>query len=40
MTPYRGTLPRADRDVRLVLQLRGHRDQAVTVHPARRSSSL
>jgi hypothetical protein len=33
-TPYRSTLTRSDRDVKLVLQLRGHRDQAITVRPA------
>ena len=33
-TPYRGSVPRADREIQLVLQLRGHRDQAITVRPS------
>jgi hypothetical protein len=32
-TPYRKPLPRGERDIKLVLQLRGHRDQSITVRP-------
>lgn len=31
-TPYRGTLSRADRDVKLTLKLHGFHPQAITVH--------
>ncbi|MGC4083288.1 MAG: PEGA domain-containing protein [Vicinamibacterales bacterium] len=30
-TPYEGTLPKADRDVKVVLKLSGHRDRQLSV---------
>jgi PEGA domain-containing protein len=31
-TPFRGTLPRTNRNVSLLLRLRGHANKSVTVH--------
>jgi hypothetical protein len=39
-TPFRGALRRTDRDVKLVLRLRGHRDHPITVHTSAPSKQL